>query len=61
MSTAALLAEKPHLTDADIDEAMAGNPCRCATYFRIRNAIHHALGCNPLNQGAVDGVRLFNG
>ena len=44
MSTAALLPEKPHLTDADIDEAMAGNLCRCATYFRIRNAIHHAAG-----------------
>lgn len=44
MSAAALLAEKPHPTDSDIDEAMAGNLCRCATYFRIRNAIHHAAG-----------------
>jgi isoquinoline 1-oxidoreductase alpha subunit len=44
MSAAALLAQKPHPTDADIDEAMAGNLCRCATYFRIRNAIHHAAG-----------------
>jgi isoquinoline 1-oxidoreductase alpha subunit len=42
MSAAALLAEKPHPTDADIDEAMAGNLCRCATYFRIRKAIHRA-------------------
>jgi isoquinoline 1-oxidoreductase subunit alpha len=42
MSTAALLAQKPHPGDADIDEAMAGNLCRCATYFRIRNAIHRA-------------------
>jgi aerobic-type carbon monoxide dehydrogenase small subunit (CoxS/CutS family) len=32
----------PNLVDADIDEAMAVNLCRCATYFRIRNAIHHA-------------------
>ena len=39
-----LLAQKPHPTDADIDEAMAGNLCRCATYFRIRNAIHRAAG-----------------
>jgi isoquinoline 1-oxidoreductase subunit alpha len=44
MSAAALLAQKPHLTDADIDEAMAGNICRCATYFRIRSAIHRAAG-----------------
>src|SRR5579862_4715254 len=33
MSASALLAQKPHPTDADIDEAMAGNLCRCATYF----------------------------
>jgi isoquinoline 1-oxidoreductase alpha subunit len=42
MSAAALLAQKTHPTDADIDEAMAGNLCRCATYFRIRSAIHRA-------------------
>ena len=44
MSAVALLAQKPHPRDADIDEAMAGNLCRCATYFRIRNAIHRAAG-----------------
>lgn len=42
MSAAALLAQNPRPTDADIDDAMAGNLCRCATYFRIRNAIHRA-------------------
>jgi isoquinoline 1-oxidoreductase subunit alpha len=42
MSAAALLSEKPHPTDSDINDAMAGNLCRCATYFRIRNAIHRA-------------------
>jgi len=42
MSAAALLASKPKPTDADIDEAMAGNLCRCATYLRIREAIHKA-------------------
>jgi isoquinoline 1-oxidoreductase alpha subunit len=42
MSAAALLAQKPHPTDAEIDGAMSGNLCRCATYFRIRNAIHRA-------------------
>lgn len=44
MSAAALLAEKPHPTDADIDAAMAGNICRCGTYQRIRQAIHAAAG-----------------
>ena len=44
MSASALLAEKPKPTDADIDEAMAGNICRCATYTRIRAAIKLASG-----------------
>jgi isoquinoline 1-oxidoreductase alpha subunit len=44
LSAAALLAHTPHPTDAEIDDAMAGNLCRCATYFRIRKAIHHAVG-----------------
>ena len=39
MSAAGLLAAKPEPTDADIDAAMAGNICRCATYVRIRAAI----------------------
>ena len=39
MSAAALLAEKPQPTDADIDDAMSGNICRCGTYVRIRQAI----------------------
>ena len=42
MSAAALLASKPNPTDADIDQAMNGNICRCATYLRIRQAIHRA-------------------
>ena len=42
MSAAALLAQKPTPTDADIDEAMSGNFCRCGTYERIRKAIHRA-------------------
>jgi len=40
MSAAALLASNPHPTDSQIDNAMSGNICRCATYFRIRRAIH---------------------
>lgn len=40
MSAAALLAQNPNPTDADIDAAMNGNICRCGTYLRIRRAIH---------------------
>jgi isoquinoline 1-oxidoreductase alpha subunit len=42
MSAAALLKRNPKPTDADIDTAMSGNICRCATYTRIRQAIHAA-------------------
>jgi isoquinoline 1-oxidoreductase alpha subunit len=42
MSASALLASNPRPSDADIDSAMAGNICRCATYLRIREAIHKA-------------------
>ncbi len=42
MAAAALLAENPNPTDAEIDKAMAGNICRCGTYQRIRRAIHRA-------------------
>lgn len=44
MSAAALLQKKKKPTDADIDEAMSGNLCRCGTYQRIRKAIHRAAG-----------------
>jgi isoquinoline 1-oxidoreductase alpha subunit len=47
MSAAALLATNANPTDRDIDAAMAGNICRCATYARIRNAIHEAAGALP--------------
>ena len=39
MQAASLLKQNPHPTDADIDNAMGGNLCRCGTYFRIRSAI----------------------
>ena len=42
MSAAALLANNPHPSDVDIDGAMTGNLCRCATYTRIRAGIHRA-------------------
>ena len=44
MSATALLEQNPRPSDEDIDHAMAGNICRCATYVRIRAAIHAAAG-----------------
>lgn len=44
MSAAALLKRIPNPSDADIDQAMSGNICRCGTYTRIRKAIHRAAG-----------------
>jgi isoquinoline 1-oxidoreductase alpha subunit len=42
ISAASLLAMHPSPSDAEIDDAMTGNICRCGTYFRIRKAIHRA-------------------
>ncbi len=42
MSAASLLMRKPNPTDADIDQAMRGNLCRCGTYQSLREAIHRA-------------------
>jgi isoquinoline 1-oxidoreductase alpha subunit len=50
MSAAALLARTPKPTDADIDAAMSGNICRCATYVRIREGIHAAAN-GAMTQG----------
>lgn len=44
MTASALLAKTPRPTDAQIDAAMNGNLCRCATYTRIREGIHRAAG-----------------
>jgi isoquinoline 1-oxidoreductase alpha subunit len=44
MQAAALLRDNPKPTDEQIDEAMAGNLCRCGTYVRIRKAIKQAAG-----------------
>jgi isoquinoline 1-oxidoreductase alpha subunit len=46
MSASALLATNPHPSDADIDDAMSGNICRCGTYVRIREAIKLAAQTN---------------
>ena len=53
MAATALLSEKPKPTDADIDQAMNGNICRCGTYLRIRQAVHRAAtlaGTNTTSQ-----------
>src|ERR671938_462337 len=58
MSAAALLRRNPRPADADIDLAMSGNLCRCATYTRIREAIHRAAGNNAtadLRRGGPSG------
>jgi isoquinoline 1-oxidoreductase alpha subunit len=47
MSATALLAKTPQPTDVQIERAMAGNLCRCATYTRIKAAIRQAAGLTP--------------
>jgi isoquinoline 1-oxidoreductase subunit alpha len=44
MTAAALLAKKPKPTDAEIDQSLGGNLCRCGTYTRIRAAVKKAAG-----------------
>ena len=55
MSAAELLAKNPRPTDADIDAAMDGNLCRCATYLRIRQAIHRAAAI-AANDGSEEAA-----
>jgi aerobic-type carbon monoxide dehydrogenase small subunit (CoxS/CutS family) len=51
MSAACLLAQKADPTDADIDNAMSANLCRCGTYPRIRRAIHRAAEIARVQKG----------
>ncbi len=51
MQAASLLKENPKPTDAQIDEVMSGNLCRCGTYPRIRAAIHRAAGQDSSKEG----------
>ena len=55
MSATALLSAKPKPTDADIDGAMDGNICRCATYLRIRAAIKEAAGLPTADTRPIGG------
>lgn len=56
MSATALLAAKPAPTDAEIDDAMSGNLCRCGTYPRIRAAIHRAAALQGPAAPAADAA-----
>jgi len=58
MSAVALLESNQRPGDADIDQAMNGNLCRCATYVRIRAAIHEAAG--TLQQAGVPSRNNFD-
>lgn len=63
MSAAALLAKKSQPTEAEIDDAMSGNICRCGTYQRIRQAVHraaqlHMAPANAMKGSAGDAVAL---
>jgi isoquinoline 1-oxidoreductase alpha subunit len=59
MSAIALLNQKPAPTDDDIDAAMSGNICRCATYIRIRAAIHKAAALTTNNTSSdAQGKRV---
>lgn len=53
MTAAALLKENPNPTDGEIDDAMAGNLCRCATYLRIRAGIHRAAEITGKKKGVA--------
>jgi isoquinoline 1-oxidoreductase alpha subunit len=55
MAATALISAKPKPTDADIDSAMDGNICRCATYPRIRAAIKEAAGMPTVDARPMGG------
>ena len=59
MACAALLSKNPNPTDADIDNALSGNICRCGTYQRVREAVHKAAalvnGQKPAQKTAQEG------
>src|SRR6185369_10991267 len=57
MSAAALLARKANPTDAEIDQAMRGNLCRCGTYSAIREAIHRAARYGATSKVASGGAQ----
>jgi len=56
MAAAALLAQTPQPTDAQIDSAMSGNLCRCGTYTRIREAIHQAASARQTSSAGAPAL-----
>ena len=56
MTAAAFLKSNPSPNDEDIDGAMAGNLCRCATYLRIREGIKRAAEIAAARRGAVPAM-----
>jgi isoquinoline 1-oxidoreductase subunit alpha len=56
MAAAALLAQTPQPTDAQIDTAMSGNLCRCGTYTRIREAIHQAANARQTSSAGATAM-----
>ena len=56
MSAAALVTSRRAVTDADIDQAMAGHICRCGTYQRIRQAIHRAAAATADSKAGTKGA-----
>lgn len=61
MSAAALLSSNPKPSDQDIDDAMAGNYCRCGTYTRIRAAVHTAASFYDATAASgVNGANAAN-
>ena len=56
MSAVALLQRTPKPSDADIDQAMNGNICRCGTYIRIRQAVHRAAAIAATNTTSQAGA-----
>jgi isoquinoline 1-oxidoreductase alpha subunit len=60
MTASAFLAKTPNPTDTEIDDAMNENLCRCATYLRMRQAIHRAVELKT-QSADTDGPRSLNG
>lgn len=56
MTAVALLARTPKPTDAQVDAAMSGNLCRCATYLRVRAAITQAAAATPARPASTRGT-----
>jgi isoquinoline 1-oxidoreductase alpha subunit len=61
MQAASLLAKNQRPSDADIDEVMRGNICRCGTYQDIRAAIHRAVALKRAANGAKPATQAMNG